>query len=117
MDEREEMSSTKFISTGDRYKDEVQNQWNDDACGSQYVKGAEPGTLDWYKEAEDYRYGQYAPWMPEMMEFAEHAGEAVLEVGAGLGTDLVQFAANGARCTDLVSARRAEAALPSATAS
>ena len=95
------MTDQSFISTGDRYKDEVQNQWNKDACGSQYVKGADPNTLDWYKEVADYRYGQYAPWMPETMEFALHSGESVLEVGAGLGTDLAQFALHGARCTDL----------------
>jgi len=95
------MAAIDFISTGDRYKDEVQKQWNEDACGSHYVKGAAPGTLDWYLEAEDYRYRTYAPWMPKTMEFADHRGEAVLEVGAGMGTDLVQFAANGAHCTDL----------------
>lgn len=95
------MSATNVIATGDRYKDEVQSQWNEDACGSHYVKGAEVNTLAWYKEAEAYRYGHYAPWMPKLMEFTDHAGHSVLEVGAGLGTDLAQFAANGARCTDL----------------
>ncbi len=95
------MNSSSVIETGDRYKNEVQNQWNEDACGSHYVKGAQPGTLEWYKEAEAYRYGTYAPWMPELMEFARHRGHKVLEVGAGLGTDLAQFASNGALCTDL----------------
>src|SRR5205814_3025353 len=39
--------------------------------------------------------------MPEVMEFARHAGEDVLEIGGGIGTDLAQFAANGARVTDV----------------
>lgn len=95
------MSELGVISTGDHYKDEVQNQWNDDACGSHYVTDAEANTLDWYLEAERYRYGTYAPWMPEVMEFARHPGEKVLEIGAGMGTDLAQFARNGANCTDL----------------
>ena len=95
------MSSSSVIETGDRYKDEIQNQWNEDACGSHYVKGGEPGTLDWYIEAEAYRYGTYAPWMPVLMEFAQHRGHKVLEIGAGLGTDLAQFAINGALCVDL----------------
>ena len=30
--------------------------------------------------------------MPEVMEFARHAGEDVLEIGGGMGTDLAQFA-------------------------
>ncbi|MEE2691462.1 MAG: class I SAM-dependent methyltransferase [Pseudomonadota bacterium] len=89
------------IATNDPYKDQVQDQWNEDACGSHYVEKAAEGTLEWYLEAEQYRYGVYAPWMAETMEFAKHRGEKVLEVGAGMGTDLAQFAKNGAVVTDL----------------
>ncbi|MBV9523003.1 MAG: class I SAM-dependent methyltransferase [Alphaproteobacteria bacterium] len=89
------------LVTGDAYKDEVQRQWDRDPCGSHYVKDAAPETLEWFAEVERYRYGTYAPWMPKVMEFADHAGEQVLEVGAGLGTDLAQFAKNGAIVTDL----------------
>jgi ubiquinone/menaquinone biosynthesis C-methylase UbiE len=95
------MSTVGVIETGDAYKDEVQNQWNNNPCGSQYVKDAPAHTLDWYLEAERYRYGEYAPWMHETMEFARHSGEQVLEIGAGLGTDLAQFALHGAHVTDL----------------
>ena len=89
------------IATGDGYKDEVQNQWNNNPCGSHYVKKASAHTLDWFLEAERYRYGEYAPWMPAVMEFSQHAGEEVLEIGGGMGTDLAQFARHGARTTDL----------------
>jgi ubiquinone/menaquinone biosynthesis C-methylase UbiE len=89
------------IATGNHYKDEVQRQWDRDACGSHYVKEAQPETLDWYIEAERYRYGHYGPWMEELMEFREHAGDQVLEVGGGMGTDLAQFAKHGAFTTDL----------------
>jgi ubiquinone/menaquinone biosynthesis C-methylase UbiE len=89
------------VPTGDVYKDEVQNQWDNNPCGSHYVKDATEHTLDWYLEAERYRYGEYAPWMRETMEFTLHRGEDVLEVGGGMGTDLAQFAMQGARVTDL----------------
>jgi len=92
--------TTTALATGDRYKDEVQRQWDRDACGSHYVKEAEAGTLDFYLEAEKYRYGHYAPWMPEVMEFDKFAGKKVLEVGAGMGTDHAQFAKHGAITTD-----------------
>jgi len=93
-------SPTKLL-TNDEYKDEVQNQWDNDACGSHYVKEAEHHTLDWYKEVESYRYEEYAPWMVEVMEFGRHGGEKVLEIGAGIGTDLAQYAQCGAIVTDL----------------
>lgn len=89
------------LDTGDTYKDEVQNQWNNDACGSHYVKSAQRHTLEWYKEVEQYRYHEYAPWMFETMEFGQHAAKKVLEIGAGIGTDLAQFAAHGAVVTDV----------------
>lgn len=91
---------TTAIATGDRFKDEVQRQWDRDACGSHYVKNARPGTLEFYLEAERYRYGVYAPWMYKLMEFERHAGRKVVEIGGGMGTDLAQFARHGALTTD-----------------
>lgn len=88
------------IQSGDHYKDQVQDQWNEDACGSHYVENSKEGTLDWYLEAERYRYEVYGPWMPKVMEFAMHAGKKVIEIGGGMGTDLAQFAKNGAIVTD-----------------
>ena len=89
------------IDTGDVYKDRVQNQWNQNPVGSQHAREAQPHTLEWFLAVERHRYGTYAPWMPEVMEFARHRGEDVLEIGGGVGTDLAQFASNGARVTDV----------------
>ena len=90
-----------IVATGDAYKDQVQRQWNNDPAGSHYVSEAPAHTREWFLEAERYRYDAYAPWMREVMEFDRHAGEQVLEIGGGMGTDLAQFALHGARVTDV----------------
>ncbi|MDP3716192.1 MAG: methyltransferase domain-containing protein [Acidobacteriota bacterium] len=89
------------VRTGDEYKEEVQDQWNNNPVGSHYATENPSRTLDWYKEVERYRYAEYAPWMPEVMEYDRHAGEKVLEIGGGLGTDLSQFARHGSIVTDV----------------
>jgi glycosyltransferase involved in cell wall biosynthesis/ubiquinone/menaquinone biosynthesis C-methylase UbiE len=93
--------SRSTIATGDEYKDQVQQQWNNNPVGTQHARTTQPRSLEWFKEIEAHRYGTYAPWMPEVMEFSRHAGKDVLEIGAGVGTDLSQFAQHGARVTDL----------------
>jgi glycosyltransferase involved in cell wall biosynthesis/ubiquinone/menaquinone biosynthesis C-methylase UbiE len=95
------LTDLQRVSTGDAYKEEVQDQWNNNPVGSHYAKTTQAHTLEWYLEVEHYRYGEYAPWMLDVMEFGRHAGEKVLEIGGGLGTDLSQFARHGARVTDI----------------
>jgi ubiquinone/menaquinone biosynthesis C-methylase UbiE len=93
--------SPATLQTGDAHKDEAQRQWDEDPCGSHYVERAAPDTLEWFLEVERYRYEVYAPWMLEVMEFDRHAGEAILEIGAGIGTDHAQFARHGGIMHDL----------------
>src|SRR5262245_33840017 len=58
--------------------------------------GAEPFTLQWFLEAEELRYGRNGRWIPRILEFAKHAGERLLGVGRGLGTDWIHYARHGA---------------------
>ncbi len=58
-----------------------------------------PGSLQWFLEAERLRYHKQGHWIAPMLEFTRHAGERVLGVGGGLGTDWVQYALNGAEVT------------------
>jgi SAM-dependent methyltransferase len=95
------ISKAVTIQTGDAYKDQVQEQWNANPVGSHHARESQPHTLEWFLEVEKHRYRAYAPWMPETMEFAGHAGRDVLEIGGGMGTDLAQFAGHGANVTDL----------------
>ena len=59
----------------------------------------EYGSEEFFNEVELSRYSdkfQYS-YLKEIAEFNEHANESVLEVGLGLGTDILQFAKNGSR--------------------
>lgn len=59
----------------------------------------EPFSLQWYLAVERARYGRHGAWVPRLLEFAKHAGESVLGLGEGLGTDWAQYARHAASVT------------------
>src|ERR1043166_5494534 len=79
----------------------AREQWGQDPCGAEYDREHELGTREFFDEVERYRYHEYAAWMPRVMGFDQFRGAKLLEVGCGMGTDLLQFARGGARCTGI----------------
>jgi SAM-dependent methyltransferase len=89
------------MSTLHSEKQQAREQWTHDPAGAVYGREHEFGTREFFDAVERHRYEDYAPWMPRVMGFDQFAGKRLLEVGCGMGTDLLQFARGGARVTGI----------------
>ncbi|HSZ15123.1 MAG TPA: class I SAM-dependent methyltransferase [Solirubrobacteraceae bacterium] len=81
-------------SRSEALKREVRRYWEAEPCGSAAASARE-GTREYYEQVERRRY-ELEPFIHRYARFASTAGQEVLEIGVGLGTDHVQFARAGA---------------------
>lgn len=94
-----------MTSAASEQKEQVQSFWEAAPCGSKHST-APAGSREFFAEVERKRY-ELEPFIPEYAQFEATAGQSVLEVGVGLGTDFVRFARAGARVTGVDLTERA----------
>ena len=70
------------------------------------MSDASPGTLAFFNDLDDYRFDKLR-YLPQLVDFDGYRDRRVLEIGCGIGTDLVRFARGGARMTGVDLAQQA----------
>ena len=75
----------------------VQDYWKGKNVPQQWYSQKEPFSLQWFNDLAKKRYKTYYSYLLKDAEFEYHSGEKVLEIGVGIGTDLIQYAKNGAK--------------------
>ena len=79
-------------------KKDIKNYWENKSPQTWYSdKDQDNNSTSWFNELAYKRYNVYYEYLKDVAEFNYHKEEKVLEVGTGVGTDIVSYAKNGSK--------------------
>lgn len=77
----------------------LQDYWDNNVHDYEVTTGTE-GSEHYFKELEQYHY-EKLEYLPRVLNFGFYRGKNILEVGCGVGIDLINYAVNGALVTGI----------------